>query len=113
MADPHPTGAPSTSPQWWPPVMLDPRWVGTHHGEFDVFPLHFGFDAQSPDALAELVAELERWGKPIVYTVHDLRNPHQRDPAPHLKDLDVLVPAADPLITLTPPGGSPPLSFTA
>jgi hypothetical protein len=37
-----------------------------------------------------------------VLTVHDLRNPHHPDPAPHAAALDVLVPAAAALITLTP-----------
>jgi hypothetical protein len=82
--------------------MLDPGWIRAHHREFDVFHLHFGFDAQSPAALGALVAELRRFHKPLVYTVHDLRNPHQRDPGPHRRALDVLVPAADRLITLTP-----------
>ncbi|MGC5363079.1 glycosyltransferase [Streptomyces sp. DT24] len=100
--DPRPNGAPSTSQRWWPPVMLDPAWVAEHHREFDVYHLHFGFDAQSPRQLSELVSALRRHGKPLVYTVHDLRNPHQPDPRPHEAALDVLVPAADRLITLTP-----------
>ncbi|WP_411104699.1 glycosyltransferase family 1 protein [Streptomyces sp. cmx-4-9] len=102
LADPRPDGSPSTSQRWWPPVMLDPAWVRVHHEQFDLFHLHFGFDAQSPDQLTALVQELRRHGKPLVYTVHDLRNPHQADPKPHDAALDVLVPAADQLITLTP-----------
>ncbi|MFD4787069.1 glycosyltransferase family 1 protein [Streptomyces sp. NPDC058459] len=102
LADPRPNGAPSTSQRWWPPVMLDPAWVDAHHEDFDVFHLHFGFDAQSPAALTDLVGALRRHGKPLVYTVHDLRNPHQADPGPHGDALDVLVPGADRLITLTP-----------
>ncbi|MFD6288323.1 glycosyltransferase family 1 protein [Streptomyces sp. NPDC060205] len=102
LADPRPNGAPSTAQGWWPPVMLDPAWVSAHHDEFDVFHLHFGFDAQGPVALGDLVAALRRHGKPLVYTVHDLRNPHHPDPAPHRAALDVLVPAADRLVTLTP-----------
>ncbi|MET9498786.1 glycosyltransferase family 1 protein [Streptomyces sp. NPDC006552] len=101
LADPRPNGAPSTSQRWWPPVMLDPAWVDAHHREFDLFHLHFGFDAQRPDQLAALVDALKTHGKPLVYTVHDLRNPHQPDPAVHDAALDVLVPAADRLITLT------------
>ncbi|MFI1607203.1 glycosyltransferase [Streptomyces griseofuscus] len=99
---PRPNGAPSTSQRWWPPAMLDPAWVDAHEAEFDVCHLHFGFDAQSPAALTALIAALRRHGKPLVYTAHDLRNPHQADPGPHLAALDVLVPAADRLITLTP-----------
>ncbi|MER7760976.1 glycosyltransferase family 1 protein [Streptomyces sp. NPDC097619] len=101
LADPRPNGAPSTSQRWWPPVMLDPSWVHDHHDEFDVYHLHFGFDAQSPRQLAELVTALRRYGKPLVQTVHDLRNPHQPDRRAHDAALDVLVPAADCLITLT------------
>ncbi|MGW0658468.1 glycosyltransferase family 1 protein [Streptodolium elevatio] len=82
--------------------MLDPGWVTAHHHEFDIYHLHFGFDAQTPEALRELVGTLRRHGKPLVYTVHDLRNPHHRDRSAHDSALDVIVPAADELITLTP-----------
>ncbi|MEV6759214.1 glycosyltransferase family 1 protein [Streptomyces sp. NPDC051105] len=82
-------------------MMLDPTWVADHHDRFDVFHLHFGFDAHEPDALRALADVLHRYGKPLVYTVHDLRNPHQADPAPHLAALDVLLTEADRLITLT------------
>ncbi|MVO88661.1 glycosyltransferase [Streptomyces sp. p1417] len=102
LRDPRPNGAPSTSQRWWPPVMLDPDWVRAHHTDFDVFHLHFGFDAQTPAELSSLVAALRRHGKPLVYTVHDLRNPHQPDARLHDAALDVLIPAADHLITLTP-----------
>lgn len=102
LADPRPCGAPSGSQQWWPPVMLDPGWVDEHADSFDVFHLHFGFDAQTPAALSELLAALRRNGKPLVYTVHDLVNPHHLDEGEHRAQLDVLVPGADRLITLTP-----------
>ncbi len=39
--------------------------------------------------------------KPLVYTVHDLRNPHHEDPLLHDQQLDVLIPNADALVTLT------------
>ncbi|HET6693747.1 MAG TPA: hypothetical protein VFG97_05550, partial [Pedococcus sp.] len=45
LPDPTPPGA-ATTQQWWPPVMLDAAWVEAH--DFDVFHLHFGFDARSP-----------------------------------------------------------------
>jgi hypothetical protein len=92
----------ATASQWWPPAMLEPSWVTRHRHEFDVFHVHFGFDAQSPTRLAALVEKLRVAGKPLVYTVHDLRNPHQADPKPHSDHLDVLVPAADAVVTLTP-----------
>ncbi|MFJ3439110.1 glycosyltransferase family 1 protein [Streptomyces cyaneofuscatus] len=102
LTDPRPCGAPSGSQQWWPPAMLDPGWVDAHADTFDVFHLHFGFDAQPPSALRALIETLRRHGKPLVYTVHDLANPHHHDESEHRAQLDVLVPAADRLITLTP-----------
>ena len=100
LPDPDPDGREVAATQrWWPPVMLDPAWVATH--DFDVFHLHFGFDARSVEDLEALVAELRRRGRPLVFTVHDLRNPHHPDREAHDRQLDVLVPAAQQLITLT------------
>jgi glycosyltransferase involved in cell wall biosynthesis len=102
LADPDPDD-PSRSAQqrWWPPTMLDVDWVREHADDFDIFHLQFGFDARTPDQLRDLVEELRRLGKPFVYTVHDLRNPHHLDRAQHDAQLDVLIPAADAIITLT------------
>ena len=102
LADPHPDDPTRSAEQrWWPPVMLDAGWVREHADEFDIFHLQFGFDARTPDELRDLVAELRRQEKPFVYTVHDLRNPHHLDRAEHDAQLDVLIPAADAVITLT------------
>jgi hypothetical protein len=100
LPDPPVPGAPDAA-QWWPPTALDPRWVAEHVDDFDLFHVHFGFDACSPDQLHELVSVLRWHGKPVVYTVHDLRNPHHEEAAAHDAHLDVLIPAADALITLT------------
>jgi hypothetical protein len=85
---------------WWPPVMLDPEWARS--ADFDVFHLHFGFDACPPERLELITRVLRGRGKPFVFTVHDLRNPHHDDRRLHDAQLDVLVPAADALVTLTP-----------
>ena len=90
----------STVEKWWPPVMLRPEWVRRH--EVDVFHLQFGFDACGPEQLADLVAALRERGTPYVHTVHDLRNPHHASRAAHDAQLDVLLPAADAVVTLTP-----------
>jgi hypothetical protein len=82
--------------------MLDPVWVRAHAAEFAVFHLHFGFDDRTPAQLWELVVALKEVHRPLVLTLHDLRNPHHPDPAAHTAALDVLVPAAAALITLTP-----------
>ena len=86
----------------WPPLMLEPGWVTDNHDRFDVFHVHFGFDAIAPGDLRKVVEELEQHDKPLVYTVHDLRNPHHTEPTAHDKQQDVLVAAAGTLITLTP-----------
>jgi hypothetical protein len=93
-------GVPAT--RWWPPPALEASWVRDHHDDFDVVHLHFGFDARTPAQLRAWVAALRELGRPLVLTVHDLRNPHHPDRAAHDEQLDVLVPAADALLTLTP-----------
>lgn len=85
--------------RWWPPVALDPTWVRGRR--FDVLHLHFGYDERTPEQLAELCDALDADRKPLVLTVHDLRNPHHEDA--HVLDaqLDVLVPRAAAVVTLT------------
>ncbi|QIK74606.1 glycosyltransferase [Nocardioides piscis] len=101
LADPDPLdpGRPAGA-TWWPPVMLAPGWV--EDARMDVFHLHFGFDAVDPGDLAALTEALRARSTPFVFTVHDLRNPHHEDRRLHDEQLDVLVPAADALVTLTP-----------
>lgn len=100
LPDPPVPGAPRA--QWWPPVMFEPSWLFAHAATFDVVHVHFGYDDRSPAQLRAFVATVRELGRPLVVTVHDLRNPHHRDPAPHTAALDVLVPAADAVLTLTP-----------
>ncbi|WP_439030141.1 glycosyltransferase family 1 protein [Gordonia terrae] len=102
LPDPVPVDGATVPGRWWPPAMLDPAWIADHHNEFDVFHIHFGFDALDPTEMTAVVDELDRHRKPLVYTLHDLRNPHHPDPGSHDEVLDILVPAADEVITLTP-----------
>lgn len=99
--DPVPADGRKVPGGWWPPLMLEPGWVSDHHQEFDVFHVHFGFDAMGPEVLTEVVQELKMHDKPFVYTVHDLRNPHHGEPEAHIEQQNVLIAAADELITLT------------
>jgi len=101
LADPVPREKIVLTGQWWPPVMLSPSWVLDHHDEFDVFHIQFGFDAQEASCLSELARALRSVRKPLVYTVHDLRNPHHADRRAHDAHLDVLISQSDGLITLT------------
>ncbi|MFE9578084.1 glycosyltransferase family 1 protein [Nocardia sp. NPDC006044] len=102
LPDPRPADGRTVPGGWWPPVMLDPRWIRDNHRSFDVFHVHFGFDSVETETLIDIVGELREHGKPLIYTAHDLRNPHQPDPRGHREQLDVLIPAADEIITLTP-----------
>jgi hypothetical protein len=86
---------------WWPPRMLEPEWVREHADGFDVFHVQFGFDGRHPEELRELVALLRELDKPLIYTVHDLRNPNHSEPGLHDEQMAVLVEAADVLVTLT------------
>lgn len=100
--DPRPRRGDETEQSgWWPPAMLEPGWIDEHADDFDLMHVHFGFDSLSPDDLQRVVDDLRRNDKPLVYTVHDLGNPHHTDPSAHEAALDVLVPAADALVTLT------------
>ncbi|MCW2613044.1 MAG: hypothetical protein JWN08_38 [Frankiales bacterium] len=87
--------------QWWPPQVLDPDWLRAHADDVDVVHVHFGFEHRTTTELRGVVAVLRRLGLPLVLTVHDLMNPHLADQRPHLAALDVLVPAAAAVITLT------------
>lgn len=99
-ADPLVPGAPPG--QWWPHPALDPAWVHQHGAEIDVVHLHFGYEHLTPGRLQEWLGSLRDAGVPLVTTVHDLDNPHVADPAAFDALLDVLLPAADALVTLTP-----------
>lgn len=100
LPDPPVPGA--AAGEWWPHRSLEPAWLHAHHDRFDLLHLHFGYEHRSTSELRATVEALRAQGKPLVLTVHDLRNPHQADPGPHRAALDVLVPAADAVITLTP-----------
>ena len=102
LRDPVPADGRKVPGGWWPPLMLDPGWIRENHHRFDVFHVHFGFDAIGPAVLAEVVQELKMHDKPLVYTVHDLRNPHHTEPDAHAEQQEVLIAAAQALITLTP-----------
>lgn len=100
LPDPVPPGA--TDGRWWPPVMCDAAWVTANRDRFDLMHLHFGTESYSTGHLRSLVRALRLSGRPLVYTLHDLENPQLAEQARHLEHLDVLVPAADQIVTLTP-----------
>ncbi|MBM2620346.1 glycosyltransferase [Actinoplanes sp. LDG1-06] len=99
LPDPLPPGAPDG--RWWPPVMCDAGWVAANADRFDVMHVHFGTESYPAWHLRSLVRALRTAGRPLVYTLHDLENPQLTDQTLHLEQLDVLVRAADELVTLT------------
>jgi hypothetical protein len=90
---------------WWPPRMLEPEWLEANADGFDVFHVQFGFDGRHPEQLRELCERLRQLGKPLLYTVHDLRNPNHEARELHCEQLRVLTGAADELLTLTGAAG--------
>ncbi|WP_158544766.1 glycosyltransferase [Blastococcus sp. TF02-9] len=87
---------------WRPSPALEAAWVDAHAGRFDVLHVHFGFEGRIPGELRDLVAALRRTRRGLVLTVHDLENPHLPTQEGYARLLDVLVPAADAVVTLTP-----------
>lgn len=102
LADIAPADGRTVPGGWWPPAMLDPDWITAHRDTFDVFHVHFGFDAKTPEQLTDVAHALAAAGIPLVVTVHDLRNPHHAEPALHDAQLGVLVEHAAAVVTLTP-----------
>ncbi|MGJ7439930.1 glycosyltransferase family 1 protein [Aquipuribacter sp. MA13-6] len=76
-------------------------WVREHAGEFDVLHLHFGFEQVSVTDLRDLVDALAEVGRPLVWTAHDLTNPHLVDQTRHEQQLAVLAEHAAVVLTLT------------
>lgn len=102
---PDPPARDGARDRWWPPTMLTRSWVEERADEFDVMHLHFGLEPSSTDAIADLLDALSSAHKPVVFTVHDLVNPQLTDQRPHGEQLDLLIPAADRLTTLTAGAG--------
>lgn len=97
-----PGPAPSRDGSWTPSPVLDPRWLREHADDVDLVHVHFGFEHRSREQLVAFVEALRSLAVPLIVTVHDLVNPHLTDQRAHVAALDVLVPAADHVLTLTP-----------
>ncbi len=67
----------------------------------DVVHLHFGFEQRSLAELRAWRAELARAGTALVYTAHDLDNPHLVDQSDYRALVAELAGTADEVITLT------------
>ena len=83
----------------------DPMWAGGGirrlPDDVRIVHVHFGFDHRSPRELEAWASELAQSERSMVMTVHDLRNPHHRTGGLLKQQLNVLLPAAASVITLT------------
>lgn len=86
---------------WLPSVALDPAWIVHHATDADLLHIHFGTESFSAQHLASCIAAAHRVGWPVVFTMHDLDHPQLSDQSDYLHQLDVLVPGADAVLTLT------------
>jgi glycosyltransferase involved in cell wall biosynthesis len=93
-------GAPNRYGTRWPPVRLPFDWL--RHAPYDVLHVQFDFDVYTAPELRDIVSIVRARGIPLVFTVHDLRTTTREEPGEHEERLDVLVSAADALVTLTP-----------
>lgn len=99
---PDPPARDGSTARWWPPSMLTPDWIRENADAFDVLHVHFGMESSTTAELSAVIDALRDADKPLVYTVHDLENPQLSDQSVHREHLDLVVPAADELVTLTP-----------
>lgn len=99
LPDPPVPGAPDG--QWWPPVALTTGWLRANAEHLDALHVHFGLESFSPAELRAALATARDLRLPVIYTVHDLENPQLLDQTGYVDLLDVIIPAADHLTTLT------------
>lgn len=88
----------------WPLLRryYDPSWAADHAADWDVAHLHFTWEQHPADRVADVLDAHRRAGVPIVWTAHDLRNPHTMSGCADDVYLDLLAAHADHVLTLTP-----------
>lgn len=90
--------------QPWPrlPDLYDLDWLAAHTGDWDVAHLHFTWEQYPPERLAAVLDVHRAARVPIVWTAHDLRNPHTPSAEDDEGHLRLLADRADAVLTLTP-----------
>jgi len=96
----HYGNQPLQRPPQRPPAVWDVPALRAHGTA--IVHLHFGFEHLSPDQVGRWVADLDDAGIALVFTVHDLDNPHLIDQRDFHRSLHALVGAAAEVMTLTP-----------
>jgi hypothetical protein len=98
---PDPAVPGGSAERWWPPQALRADWIRRHRDDAEVLHIHFGTESFAPAELRDAIAAARANGWPVVFTVHDLEHPQLTEQAGYAAQLDVLIPGADALITLT------------
>ena len=92
---------PGRSSRWAPDPLFSPGYLRRYAPGLDAVHLHFGFDHLTPAQLQQFLLELARHKIPLLYTLHDLRNPHHENVHRHQQHLRLLMAAAAEVVTLT------------
>lgn len=90
---------PAEPGRWWPHPALEAPWWDDHHA--DVVHLHFGFEHLGVDGTRDFIAALQKRGIPLVFTVHDVDNPHLVDQSEYHRQLELLIGHAAHVLTLS------------
>ncbi len=77
-------------------------WLGRHGRDVDVLHVHFGMEQVDLDGLRLALDAADRAGVAVVWTVHDLTNPHLVDQSSHEAQVALLARRSAGLLTLTP-----------
>jgi len=85
-------------------VTVDDIWDVAAWGStpVDIVHVHFGFETLGADGLDAWIAAIRRRGAALVFTLHDVDNPHLQDQGPYHRLVTRLLAGADRVVTLTP-----------
>jgi hypothetical protein len=97
----HVQFAPATRTGWEPSPLLRAEARRSCLAKIDALHVHFGYESLTADQLEHFVTDVRSARVGLVVTVHDLRNPHDRDRGAHDRHLSSLLNAADAVLSLT------------
>jgi hypothetical protein len=90
---------PGSAPR--PPAAFDPAWLERNLGDMQIVHVHALTPRTSAEQVRAAVKATRAAGRPLVVTAYHLSDPTGLDPAAYAEQLDVLIPAADQVITVT------------
>lgn len=90
---------PGSAPR--PPAAFDPSWLENQLGDMQIVHVHALPPRMSAEHVEAAVRATRAAGRPLVVTAYHLSDPTGLDEAGYAAQLDVLIPAADQVITVT------------